>query len=80
MRELDLDAIERRFGADVPARREHDPACRDVLALTAEVRRLRRALYSARELALIQTGTKQFATKKAWLELLRRINGELADG
>jgi hypothetical protein len=36
-----LTEIEARFGADVRARREHDPAVRDVLALTAEVRRLR---------------------------------------
>lgn len=37
---LDLDAIEARFGAEIRARREHDPAVQDVLALTAEVRRL----------------------------------------
>jgi hypothetical protein len=36
----ELNQIEARFGADVRARREHDPAVRDVLALTAEVRRL----------------------------------------
>jgi RNA polymerase-binding transcription factor DksA len=36
----ELAEIEARFGADVRARREHDPAVRDVLALTAEVRRL----------------------------------------
>jgi hypothetical protein len=35
-----LAEIEARFGANVRARREHDPAVRDVLALTAEVRRL----------------------------------------
>ena len=40
MSELDLDAIEARFGAEVRARREHDPAVRDVLALTGEIRRL----------------------------------------
>lgn len=81
---LDLDAIERTWlrqcghcdaGLPMNCVCPTDDYRIPMGELVVEVRRLQAQLTDARKFALLQAGTAQFATKKAWLELLRRIDG-----